>query len=138
MSNSSSPERGLAPAVAALSRPTTAAAVLVALALTTTSCWIFSPPPEADIDAGVVVVNNTDSDLHFRIWKEDGEWLDLATQVDPGETAQLVGTMILGEDSLIADSGCTTGPVEALDADDRVVATHPPGLCIDDSWVIED
>lgn len=84
-----------------------------------------------------MVVNNTDRDLHFRIMKEDGEWLDLATRVAPGDTAQLVGAMILGEDSLIADDGCTTGPVEALDADDRVVATHPPGLCVDDSWVIE-
>lgn len=115
-----------------------AAAVLVALALTTTSCWIFSPPPEADIDAGVVVVNNTDRDLHFRIMKEDGEWLDLATRVTPGDTAQLIGREMVFDDSLIADAGCTTGSVQALDADDRVVATHPPGLCIDDSWVVAD
>jgi hypothetical protein len=102
----------------------------------TTGCVFFSPPPESDIDAGVVVVNNTDHDLHFKIMKEDGEWLDLATRAASGDTTQLVGTMILGEDSLIADDGCTTGPVVALDPDDRAVATHPPGLCVDDTWVI--
>jgi hypothetical protein len=108
------------------------------LALLMTACFFLDPPPEADTDAGVVVTNNTEHDLHFRIMKENGEWLDLATEAPPGVTTQLVGSLILGENSLIADDECTTGPVIALDQDDLVVATHPPGLCVDDSWVIEE
>jgi hypothetical protein len=112
-------------------------AYIVALTLTT-ACLPFSPPPEADIDAGVAVVNNTSHDLHFRIMKEDGDWLDLDAQAAPGVTTQLIGRTIGFEDSLIAEGGCTTGSVVALDADDRVVATHPPGLCVDDTWLIGD
>lgn len=94
-------------------------------------------PPDLGSSGGIGVDNRTDQALHFRILG-DGEWHDLPATVGPRQSGGLLGRPALIGPSRIARDGCTIGELIALDPDGSEVARHPPGLCIDDVWVVED
>jgi hypothetical protein len=90
---------------------------------------------EQQEDTGLAVRNNTESILKFRMLA-DGEWYERIS-VPPGDLAQLISNTDLTASSIGRD-GCTIGVLVAFDPDGREVTRHEPGLCVGDTWVIED
>lgn len=85
----------------------------------------------------IVIHNRTATPLTFRIIVGDRQG-DLPGPLAAGQSSPVIYFVDGIVDGPLTDSdGCTKGDVIAYDPSGREVARHPPGLCVDETWVIE-
>jgi hypothetical protein len=79
----------------------------------------------------VGVDNRTTHELHFRVQLEDAAWYSYPGEVPPHARGVALPATV------IPSSGCSFGPMVALDEADHEVARHDAPVCIGEVWVIE-
>jgi hypothetical protein len=111
-------------------------ALSIALALALSGCGRF-PGDDSGLASGVSVRNATQLTLHFKVFTSTRPYT-WTTVARPGDQSLVIPSSSLGRTSEIAENGCTVVDLVAFDENENEVARHPPPLCVDDVWVIED
>src|SRR5918996_826719 len=107
-----------------------AAAVLILTLLSACLPGISEP----GLGDGVVVRNETELTLTFRLFTRGTAW-EAPTEVGPREEAGVLPGNTLRSPTGPGEDGCTVGDLVALGPDGAEVARHPPPLCTGEVWV---
>jgi hypothetical protein len=86
---------------------------------------------------GVQARNETSETLTFEVELPDRS-ISLPPPAEPSDTSPIIRVYRPGPDLVYMENGCTTGDVVARNPAGREVARHPPGLCLDELWIVRE